>query len=839
MTLNLIGSAHSINNLILQIPSNLNNLPSPAPAPAPGELNVAGALQGALTGNPLGSGLYKFLFVVANAVAYLIDPTGGTDFTFTEDPGAPNLASITLPTMDNVASYNVRYYQSGVWSGYQSIQPNVVDNLPLGVSAVEFNAIGSSGQGEPLPSFLFQGSFASAGTVSATLAETTVPSVWASAVSGNWGDSTMWIGGVVPNAIGATVVLDQPTKSQCVVTVNGPETVGALLLGNSASTSVGYTLKGSGATNTLTFNNLGNGATITVLGGKQVITAPVVLADNLLVSGNGTAWTLVFGTASSITDNGAGYSLTMNGIGGELILSGSNSYSGGTTVSAGSLAVDGQLINSSVTVQGGTLLGSGQVNSNVTLSSGTVAGTLAIGGSLTVTGNSTWLGGTVSCGAAVQSGTFTLASGAVLTTPVLNVSGGAIAAASATGTLNGSLNYTSSTSSTFGGAIAGHGSTLTLNNALATLAVSGSNTYSGATTVSAGVLCAAAPNTLSPNSAVTITGGTLDARNSPQSTCALTVGASGSLNLSIGNLLSCTNPANLDGRLNLFGTATTGFVELLSYPSFSGSFSNTSLNNGSVPAGYALQYNPTQVDLVSNALVPSGSSPVWSNPSNWPSHGPSNGVGQPAALNTPTTAAVTITLDEPVTLGTLLVGNSGSTSAGYALQGNGSNTLTFNNSDNGAAIAVTDGTHGIDAAVVLADNLVVTTGSTNPWTFICGTASSITDNGAGYSLTMSGSGGALILSGSDCYHGGTIVTAGTLIVTDPNAIPDGTSLTVGADAALLFDPSQAASSVAVSPGAAAVPEPSTVALLGVGVVAVVGYRLRRRLARRTAKPAFD
>ena len=75
-----------------------------------------------------------------------------------------------------------------------------------------------------------------------------------------------------------------------------------------------------------------------------------------------------------------------------LALSGTNTYSGATTISAGSLAVNGQLTNSPVAVQGGTLLGSGQIANNVTLSSGGVAGTLAIGGSLAVTGNSTWLG---------------------------------------------------------------------------------------------------------------------------------------------------------------------------------------------------------------------------------------------------------------------------------------------------------------------------------------------------------------------------------------------------------------------------------------------------------------
>ena len=90
------------------------------------------------------------------------------------------------------------------------------------------------------------------------------------------------------------------------------------------------------------------------------------------------------------------------------------------------------MTNSSVLVQGGLLLGSGQVNNNVVLSGGGVAGTLAIGGNLTVTGNSTWYAqNTVSGNATVQGGLFTLASGESLTTSVLNVTGGAISAATA------------------------------------------------------------------------------------------------------------------------------------------------------------------------------------------------------------------------------------------------------------------------------------------------------------------------------------------------------------------------------------------------------------------------
>ena len=62
-----------------------------------------------------------------------------------------------------------------------------------------------------------------------------------------------------------------------------------------------------------------------------------------------------------------------------------------------------------------------------------------------------------------------------------------------------------------------------------------------------------------------------------------------------------------------------------------------------------------------------------------------------------------------------------------------------------------------------------------------------------FSGPISGSGsllktgaGELILSGSNTYQGGTIVSAGTLAVTNHNALPNGSSLTVGAGAGQLF-----------------------------------------------------
>ncbi len=67
-------------------------------------------------------------------------------------------------------------------------------------------------------------------------------------------------------------------------------------------------------------------------------------------------------------------------------------------------------------------------------------------------------------------------------------------------------------------------------------------------------------------------------------------------------------------------------------------------------------------------------------------------------------------------------------------------------------------------------------------------------------------GGTVTLSGVNSYAGGTVVDAGTLIVANAGALPDGSSLTVGAGAAFAFGVGQAAAS-----SSAAVPITPTVA----------------------------
>ena len=158
--------------------------------------------------------------------------------------------------------------------------------------------------------------------------------------------------------------------------------------------------------------------------------------------------------------------------------------------------------------------------------------------------------------------------------------------------------------------------------------------------------------------------------------------------------------------------------------------------------------------------------------------------------------ALTVTLDAPQTVGTLVFGNSGSTSTSYTLSGS---TLTLNNSTSTSGtsmVTVLGGTHTISAPVEIAGGSLVV-GVSNSG--VLGISGNISDDNGQESLTLAGDGsGQLILSGTNSYGGGTNVEAGTLIVNNGAALPAGSSLTVGNASGLL-----SSQVVAVS----AVPEP--------------------------------
>ncbi len=112
------------------------------------------------------------------------------------------------------------------------------------------------------------------------------------------------------------------------------------------------------------------------------------------------------------------------------------------------------------------------------------------------------------------------------------------------------------------------------------------------------------------------------------------------------------------------------------------------------------------------------------------------------------------------------------------------------------------------------------------------------DISGGGGLTINGA-GSLVLAGSNSYAGTTTVESGTLIVAGADAIPNGASLIIGAEAASILGTVAAAKPSIQSP--AVVPEPSTLALLGAVTLALFGgsrwkQRLTTRLPRTAACP---
>jgi outer membrane autotransporter protein len=108
------------------------------------------------------------------------------------------------------------------------------------------------------------------------------------------------------------------------------------------------------------------------------------LGANQLTAGSNNLSTTVSGTIQDGgTSGGTGGSLVKSGSG-TLVLAGSNTYTGGTTLNAGGLTVNGSLA-SGVTVNAGTLSGSGSIG-GLTLNGGVIAPGNSIG-TMTVNGN--------------------------------------------------------------------------------------------------------------------------------------------------------------------------------------------------------------------------------------------------------------------------------------------------------------------------------------------------------------------------------------------------------------------------------------------------------------------
>ena len=182
------------------------------------------------------------------------------------------------------------------------------------------------------------------------------PPLW-QASDGSWNDSLSWIGNAIPSGSGQQAVIASATAAPVTITLDGPQTLGSLVLGSTiAGSTGGYTLA-AGSSGSLTMASSGAAwPEIVVSGGSHAIAANLTLAGSLEVTPAAASELTISG---NIGDGGSGLPLLLTGPG-TLVLSGTNSYSGGTCVAAGTLIVTNNaalLDGSSLVVgEGGTFV---------------------------------------------------------------------------------------------------------------------------------------------------------------------------------------------------------------------------------------------------------------------------------------------------------------------------------------------------------------------------------------------------------------------------------------------------------------------------------------------------
>jgi fibronectin-binding autotransporter adhesin len=308
-----------------------------------------------------------------------------------------------------------------------------------------------------------------------------------SPVSGNYN----YTGYSNNTALATWVATNNISVSNSTASVTASATINTLKLSGPATvtTSSGQTL--TIQTGGLLVSSAGTGPS-TITGGtlKGAAGADLIVLQNLTGSGN----PLTIG--SVIADNGSATALTLGGLGGTLILTNNNTYTGATYINAGSLqvgagaALGSIATSSSIIDNGGTL----SFNRPDSTSVGSVSGTGGITqlgtGTLTLTANNTLRGVVTISAGTLQVGNGGAAGSISNITSVVD-----------SGTLvfnnNGTLGY--------GGVISGIGRVV--QNGSGTLILQTNETYSGNTIVSNGAVVLTASGSISNTAAIVVNAG--------------------------------------------------------------------------------------------------------------------------------------------------------------------------------------------------------------------------------------------------------------------------------------------------------------------------------------------
>ncbi len=650
------------------------------------------------------------------------------------------------------------------------------------------------------------------------------------------GGGALNFGGVISGAGGLTKVGIGTQILSGVNTYAGPTNItGGILragVANTLSNLTDVTVGGAG-----TFDLAGFNQSVGSLAGSGGVTLG---AATLTTGGsnNTTSFSGIISGTGGLTKVGSGTQT----------LTGANTYSGITTLNAGVLAISadnnlgavpGAPVANRLTFNGGTLraiasftlapnrgitllAGGGTIavtGANVLTYAGVIAGsgglTKSNGGTLILSGGNTFTGPTNIIGGILRAGVFntldlstalTVGAGATFDLNNFDQNVGSIAGAGSI-TLGTALLGTgfNNTSTDFSGVISGTGAPIPGGNVAlvkfgaGTQTLSGANTYTGNTVITAGTLQAGAANTLSTATQVQVgTGSTFSLNNFSQSIGSLSGAGNvtlGTAILTIGNDNLSTIPGgaalNFGGVISGTGGLTkvgTGTQILSGVNTYSGP---TNINAGILLAGVANTLSATTAVTVAGGAT--------FNLNNF-----SQSIGSLAGAGSVTLGTATLAAgsnNTSTTFSGVISGAGGFTKTGTGiLTLSGANTYlgptninagvlragTFNTFDLGTAVTVAAG-----ATFDLNNNdqnigSLAGAGNVTLGTALLGTG--FNNTSTTFSGVISGTGtiglvkfgtGVQTLSGSNTYSGNTVITAGTLRAGAANTLSTGTQVQVG------------------------------------------------------------